>query len=192
VMRFGTGLIGLAVMGLAFPLVTAAADCPAALTEAKSKLATARTALTPQAPRTLAGYQGGSSEAPRAQDMQAPRGQDAQAPRGQDAQAPRSAPSAKIDDAQSPRGQDSQAPRSAPSAKIDDAQSPRGQDSQAPRTSTGGSDTSQPAGGVKSADPAEAKIATASKLISEAEQACQKGDMALSSQKANDALAALR
>jgi hypothetical protein len=157
-------------MGLAFPLVTAAADCPAALTEAKSKLATARTALTPQAPRTLAGYQGGSSEAPRAQDMQAPRGQDAQAPRGQDAQAP----------------------RSAPSAKIDDAQSPRGQDSQAPRTSTGGSDTSQPAGGVKSADPAEAKIATASKLISEAEQACQKGDMALSSQKANDALAALR
>ena len=177
-MRFGTGLIGLAVMGLAFPLVTAAADCPAALTEAKSKLATARTALTPQAPRTLAGYQGSSGEAPRGQDAQAPRGQDAQAPRGQDAQAP--------------RGQDAQAPRNAPSARIDDAQSPRGQDSQAPRTSTGSSDTSQPAGGVKSADPAEAKIATASKLISEAEQACQKGDMALSSQKANDALAALR
>ena len=134
-MKSRIAVIAAVFIGLTFPAVTFAQQCPAEVAEAKSKVAAAQAALKKaptvvQPPRTAAGYPGNT--------MEAPRGQDAQAPRGQDTQAPRTAV------------------------------------------------------GARTADPAQAKVATASKLVTDAEQACNKGDMALSSEKARDALAALK
>ena len=103
-------------------------------------------------------------------DTQAPRSlagarsQDIQAPRSQDVQAPRS------QDVQAPRSQNIQAPRS------QDVQAPRSQDVQAPR----------------SQDVQAPRISKARALIRDSEAACKKGDLTLSAQKAEDALAALK
>jgi hypothetical protein len=100
----------------------------------------------------------------KAQDIQAPRAQDVQAPRAQDTQAPRA------QDIQAPRAQDVQAPR---------AQAPKGSDTppdiQVPR----GPDD-------------KARLDNARKLISDSEAACKKGDMALSTSKAREAMGLLK
>src|SRR5215510_13333102 len=105
-MMWRVAIISMAVVGLSLPTTVLAQQCPPELEQAKSKISSIQTAeqsKDTQAPRSLAGYEGGSLDAPRGQDAQAPRGQDSQAPRGQDAQAPRSTPGAKVDDAQAPR-----------------------------------------------------------------------------------------
>jgi hypothetical protein len=78
-----------------------------------------------------------------------------------------------------------QAPRT-PQPSTTDVQSPRGQDMPASRTPQAGT------GDVQSPRAAQGKIATAQKLVNDAEQACKKGDMRLSSQKAKEAMAALK
>jgi len=163
--------MGIVVALLGVPALASAVDkCPAELAQAKSMLdkaaASAKTSTT--APRQLAGARTQDVQAPRtaAQDVQAPRtgSQDVQAPRtgAQDVQAPRTA----SQDVQSPRNasQDVQAPRTA----SQDVQAPRAQDEQA------------------------ARLSSARKLIGEAEAACKKGDMAISSSKAKEAIAQLK
>jgi len=88
--------------------------------------------------------------------------QEIQAPRGQEIQAPRG------QEIQAPRGQEIQAPRG------QEIQAPRGQEIQAPRAEVG------------------MKSQTAAGLIKESEEACQRGNMTLSAEKARAALEALR
>ena len=78
------------------------------------------------------------------------------------ARAKRAQASAKSQDVQAPRGQDVQAPRG------QDVQAPRGQEIQAP------------------------KVAKARTLVQQSDQACKKGDMTLSAQKAKEALDLLK
>jgi hypothetical protein len=153
------------------PLAGAADKCPAELSQAKAMLgkatATAKPAATP--PRQLAGAKAQDIQAPRAgQDIQAPRaGQDIQAPRaGQDIQAPRA-------------GQDIQAPRAG-----QDIQAPR---AQAPKASDAPQDIQPP----RAADD-KARLDKARKLISDSEAACKKGDMALSTSKAKEAMGLMK
>jgi hypothetical protein len=82
--------------------------------------------------------------------------------KGQEIQAPRSQAGAKPQDIQAPRSQDIQAPKS------QDIQAPRSQDTQAPR------------------------VNKATALVRQAAAACKKGDMALSAQKAQEALGLLK
>jgi hypothetical protein len=101
----------------------------------------------------------------KSQEIQAPRAH--AGTRAQDVQAPRSQ-----QDIQAPRSQDVQAPRSqqdiqAPRSQQD-IQAPRSQDIQAPR------------------------IDKARALIGRADAACKKGDMALATQNAKEALALLK
>ena len=197
-------VIGIAVASLSLPAAVFAQQCPPELKQAKAKLTSAQAALKKaakpddvQAPRAAAGFQGGSSEAPRTAAAAKP--DDVQAPRsaagfqGGSSEAPRTAAAAKPDDVQAPRaaagfqGGSSEAPRTAAAAKPDDVQAPRaaagfqGGSSEAPRT----------AAGARTTD-AQAKVTKASKLVAEAEQACKKGNMALSSEKSKAALAALK
>ena len=180
------------VIGLAFPEITAAQQCPAELAQATSKIAalqavTTQTAqatdvykprgmdLKPatEAPRALAGARQ-ELQAPRGQDIQAPRGQDVQAPRGQDVQAPRA------QDIQAPRGQDIQAPR------AQDIQAPRSQDIQAPRAQE--IQAPRAAEGSRVEGTAQTKLDRSRDLVEEAERACKAGDMTLSTEKAKAAL----
>ncbi len=165
------------------PLATAADKCPAELSQAKSMLGKATTAAKAP-PRQLAGA--------RAQDIQAPRtgSQDIQAPRSgsQDIQAPR----AGSQDIQAPRtgSQDIQAPR----AGSQDIQAPRtgSQDIQAPRAQAPkGKDTPDDIQEPRGADN-KARLDRARKLISDSEAACKKGDMALSTSTAKEAMALLK
>ena len=148
-------------------LATAADKCPAELSQAKAMLGKATTEASKTsatAPRQLAGARAQDIQAPRAQDIQAPRAQDIQAPRAQDIQAP--------------RAQDIQAPR------AQDIQAPRAQDIQAPRAQvTKGSDTGS---------DAKARLDKARKLISDSEAACKRGDMALSTSKAKEAMGLMK
>ena len=88
-----------------------------------------------------------SQAAARGQDVQAPRAQDVQTPRGQDIQAP--------------RGQDVQAPRTKDHPEPPTGPAPRGQDVQAPRNVAKGRATA---------------LATARRLVAEAETACTDAD----------------
>jgi hypothetical protein len=175
------------------PLASAADKCPAELSQAKTMLskataASSKTGATTQASRQLAGAKAQDIQAPRAQDVQAPRAQDTQAPRAQDIQAPRA------QDIQAPRAQDVQAPRAqdiqAPRAQ--DIQAPRAQDIQAPRAQAPkGSDT-PPDIQVPRGPDDKARLDNARKLISDSEAACKKGDMALSTSKAREAMGLLK
>ncbi len=82
--RMLVALVGLALLGFAFPAIGWGAEpCPVELTKAKAALKNAQLALKKgsqkakgqevQAPRAQAGF--------RSQDVQAPRSQDVQAPR---------------------------------------------------------------------------------------------------------------
>ena len=98
------------------------------------------------------------------------------------------------------RAQDIQAPRTgsqdvqAPRTGSQDIQAPRtgAQDIQAPRAQAAkGKDTPPDIQEPRGADN-KARLDKARKLISDAEAACKKGDMALSSSKATEAMAALK
>ena len=155
-----------------------AEPCPAELAEAKGALKSAEAALKKkgprresqeiQAPRAQAGArtQDIQSRAESGHPVAAQRGHSVAAqpghsvPRSQDIQSPRS------QDIQSPRSQDIQSPRS------QDIQSPRSQDIQSPR----------------SQDIQLPRIDQARALIRKADAACKKGDMALASKIAEEAL----
>ena len=120
-----------------------------------------------QAKATLTSAQASLKKAPqvaKGQEIQAPRSPQASA-RAQDIQAPRSQDiqSPRSQEIQSPRSQDIQSPRSQQEIPV-----PRGQEIQAPRV--------KQAGG----------------LVQESEAACKKGDMALSTRKAKEALGLLK
>ena len=128
-----------------------------------------------QAKAALKSAQASLTKAPqvaKGQEIQAPRSAKASA-RAQDIQAPRS------QDIQSPRGQDIQGPRS------QDVQSPRSQDIQAPRSQQ---DIPVP----RSQEIQAPRVKQASGLIQQSEAACKKGDMALSTSKAKEALGLLK
>ena len=113
------------------------------------------------------------------------------APSTTSATAPRQLAGAKMQDIQAPRAgsQDIQAPRTG----SQDIQAPRtGSDIQAPRAQAPkGSDTPPDIQEPRGAD-AKARLDKARKLISDSEAACKKGDMALSSGKAKEAMGLLR
>ena len=167
---FGIVLLGFMI----FPMVGWSAEpCPVELAEAKGALKSAEAAQKKgqtaksqeiQAPRAQAGARTQDIQSPRSQDIQSPRSQDIQSPRSQDIQSPRS------QDIQSPRSQDIQSPRS------QDIQSPRSQDIQSPR----------------SQDIQSPRIDQARALIRKADAACKKGDMALASKNAKEALTLLK
>lgn len=92
--------------------------------------------------------------------------------------APRQLAGAKSQDIQAPRAQDIQAPR------AQDIQAPR---AQAPKAGATPSDIQAP----RSAD-SKARLDQARKLISDSEAACKKGDIALSSSKAKEAIGLLK
>jgi hypothetical protein len=94
-----------------------------------------------------------------------------QVAKGQETQPPRSQAGARSQDIQSPRSQD--------------IQSPRGQDIQSPR---GQQDIPVPRGQEIQAP----RVNQASGLVQESEAACKKGDMALSTRKAQEALQLLK
>jgi hypothetical protein len=128
-----------------------------------------------QAKAALKSVQASLKKAPQVakdQEIQAPSSSQASA-RAQDIQAPRS------QDIQSPRGQDIQSPRS------QDIQSPRGQDIQSPRSQQ---EIPVPRGQEIQAP----RVKQASGLVQESEAACKKGDMALSTRKAREALGLLK
>ena len=93
----------------------------------------------------------------------------------QEVQAPRSQAGSKMQDTQAPRIQDVQAP------KVQDVQAPKMQDVQAPKMQ----DVQAPKG-VQTP-----RITKARTLIRQSEQACKKGDMTVSAEKAKEALALL-
>jgi hypothetical protein len=182
-------ILAVALAGLILPPTVWGADqCPPELTQAKAALSSAQAAQKSasktaksqevQAPRTLAGAKTQELQAPRAQELQAPRAQELQAPRAQELQAPRA------QELQAPRAQELQAPRAqelqAPRAQ--ELQAPRAQELQAPRTRAG----------ARSPDVQTERINKASALIREGDAACKKGDMALATQKAKEALAVLK
>lgn len=161
--QFVAATLGFGIIALGIPAVGQAADqCPPELTQAKAALKSAQASLK-KAPQVAKG-----------QDIQAPRSPQASA-RAQDVQAPRG------QDIQSPRGQDIQAPRS-----QQDIQAPRGQqDIQAPR---GQQEIPVPRGQEIQAP----RVNQAGALVQESEAACKKGDMALSTRKAKEALGLLK
>jgi hypothetical protein len=114
-----------------------------------------------------------SAQVAKEQDIQAPRSPKASARAPQDIQAPRS------QDIQSPRGQDIQSPR------TQDIQSTRGQDIQSPRSQQ---EIPVPRGQEIQAP----RVKQAGGLVQESEAACKKGDMALSTRKAKEALGLLK
>ena len=101
------------------------------------------------------------------------------------AQPPRQLAGAKTQDVQAPRAgtQDVQAPRAGtpPQANIQDVQAGRAGTQQAPRAST--QDVQA---------PRSENVAKARKLIADSEAACKKGDMALSTGKAKEAMGLLK
>jgi hypothetical protein len=102
------------------------------------------------------------------------------------AQAPRQLAGAKAQDIQAPRAQDVQAPRG------QDVQAPRAQDIQAPRAQTPKGTDTPPDIQVPRGPVDKARLDNARKLISESEAACKKGDMALSTSKAREAMGLLK
>ena len=96
-------------------------------------------------------------------------------------QAPRSLAGARSQDVQAPRSQDVQAPRS------QDVQAPRSQNIQAPR--------SQDVQAPRSQDvqaPRSAELKKAATLVKEADAACNAGNSAMATEKANAAMELLK
>jgi hypothetical protein len=99
--------------------------------------------------------------------------------KSQDIQSPRSQAGARSQDIQAPRSQDIQAPRS------QDIQAPRGQDIQAPRSQ-------QEPPVPRGQDIQAPRVKQAAALVQQSDAACKKGDMALSTKKAREALGLLK
>lgn len=94
------------------------------------------------------------------------------------ARAKRAQAGAKSQEVQAPRGQEVQAPRG------QEVQAPRGQEVQAPR----GQEVQAP----RAQEIQAPKVAKARALVQQSDQACTKGDMTLSAQKAKEALDLLK
>jgi uncharacterized protein YdaU (DUF1376 family) len=109
-----------------------------------------------------------------------------QTAKSQEIQAPRAQAGARTQDIQSPRSQDIQSPRS------QDIQSPRSQDIQSPRSQDIQSPRSQDAQSPRSQDIQAPRIDQARALIRKADAACKKGDMALATKNAKEALTQLK
>ena len=124
----------------------------------------------------------------RAQERSASLKKAPQVAKGQEIQAPRSPKaSARAQDIQAPRSQDIQSPRG------QDIQSPRGQDIQSPRGQDIQSPPSQQEIPVPRGQEIQApRVKQAGGLVQESEAACKKGDMALSTRKAKEALGLLK
>ena len=92
------------------------------------------------------------------------------------------------------KGQEIQAPRSAKaSARVQDIQAPRSQDIQSPRSQDIQSPRSQQEIPVPRGQEIQApRVKQAGGLVQESEAACKKGDMALSTRKAKEALGLLK
>jgi hypothetical protein len=177
-MKARIALVGVLVGSLAgVPAAIAQQACPAELTAAKAALQSASSA-----PRTAAGFEGGSSEAPRT----------AAGYQGGSGEAPRSAAGY--------QGGSGEAPRSAAGYQGGSGEAPRsaagyqGGSGEAPRSAAGyqggSGEAPRAMAGAQVADPV--RINQARALIAESEQACAKGDAATSMQKAKAALEALK
>jgi hypothetical protein len=138
-------------------------DCPPEVAQAQAALKSAQTAAKSKTtPKDPQEVQAPRSQAgARTQDVNAPRTQDVNAPRTQDVNAPRT--------------QDVNAPR------TQDVNAPRTQDVNAPRTRAG----------VREQDIDAPRLKKAEGLVSQAQAACKKGDMAGASAKARQALTVL-
>jgi hypothetical protein len=92
------------------------------------------------------------------------------------------------------KGQEIQAPRSSKaSARAQDIQAPRNQDIQSPRSQDIQSPRSQQEIPVPRGQEIQApRVKQAGGLVQESEAACKKGDMALSTRKAREALGLLK
>jgi hypothetical protein len=101
-----------------------------------------------------------------------------QTAKSQEIQAPRAQAGARTQDIQSPRSQEIQSPRS------QEIQSPRSQEIQSPR--------SQEIQSPRSQDTQAPRIDQARALIRKADAACKKGDMALATKNAKEALTLLK
>ena len=135
-MKARVAIVSVLVGSLAgVPVAIAQQACPAELTAAKTTLQSMSSA-----PRTAAGYQGGSGEAPRT--------------------------------AAGYQGGSGEAPRSAAGYQGGSGEAPRAM------------------AGAQAIDPA--RIDQARALVAESEQACARGDMAGSTQKAKAALESLQ
>ena len=173
-------LVGTLLAGGVFPsVVLAQKECPPEVAQAQAALKSAKVTAKSkavasgpqdvQAPRSQAGARTQDVNAPRTQDVNAPRTQDVNAPRTQDVNAPRT------QDVNAPRTQDVNAPR------TQDVNAPRTQDVNAPRKGT-----------VREQDIEAPRVKKAETLVSQAQAACKKGDMAGASAKAKQALAVLK
>jgi hypothetical protein len=186
--RILLALVGALLAGGVFPsVVLAQKECPPEVAQAQAALKSAKVTAKSkavasgpqdvQAPRSQAGARTQDVNAPRTQDVNAPRTQDVNAPRTQDVNAPRT------QDVNAPRTQDVNAPR------TQDVNAPRTQDVNAPRTQ----DVKAPRKDkVKEQDIEAPRVKKAETLVSQAQAACKKGDMAGASAKAKQALAVLK
>jgi len=95
------------------------------------------------------------------------------------------------------KGQDPQAPRVQAGARTQEVNAPRTQEVNAPRTQDVNAsrvqDKQAPSGGtVREQDIDAPRVKQAEALVSQAQAACKKGDMAAASAKAKQALAVLK
>ena len=206
-----TLLICALVAGGADPsYVLAQKGCPPEVAQAEAALKSVQAAVKgkplakgqdPQAPRVQAGARTQEVNAPRTQEVNAPRTQDVNAPRTQEVNAPRTqdvnAPrtqnvnAPRTQEVNAPRTQDVNAPRSqgVSAPRTHEVNAPRTQDVNAPRVQ----DKQAPSGGtVREQDIDAPRVKQAEALVSQAQAACKKGDMAAASAKAKQALAVLK
>jgi hypothetical protein len=157
-------VIGALLAGGIFPsVVLAQKECPPEVAQAQAALKSAKSTA-----KSKAGASG-------PQDVQAPRSQ--AAARTQDVNAPRTR------DLNAPRTQEVNAPR------TQDVNAPRTQEVNAPRTQ----EVQAPRGAkVREQDIDAPRVKKAEALVSQAQAACKKGDMAGASAKAKQALALLK
>jgi hypothetical protein len=174
--------------------VLAQKGCPPEVAQAEAALKSVQTTVkgkpvakgqAPQAPRVQAGARTQEVNAPRTQEVNAPRTQEVNAPRTQEVNAPRT------QEVNAPRTQDVNAPRSqgVSAPRTQEVNAPRTQDVNAPRVQ----DKQAPSGGtVREQDIDAPRVKQAEALVSQAQAACKKGDMAAASAKAKQALAVLK
>jgi hypothetical protein len=165
-------VVGALLAGGIFPsVVLAQKECPPEVAQAqaalKSTKSTAKSKAVASGPQDVQAPR--SQAAARTQDVNAPRTRDLNAPRTQEVNAPRT------QDVKAPRTQDVNAPR------TQEVNAPRTQEVQAPRGAK-----------VREQDIDAPRVKKAEALVSQAQAACKKGDMAGASAKAKQALALLK
>jgi hypothetical protein len=104
----------------------------------------------------------------------------------QDVQAPRAQAGARTQEVNAPRTQEVNAPR------TQEVNAPRSQGVQAPRTQEVNAPRTQDVTAPKKQGSDPSRVSKAETLVSQAQAACKKGDMAAASAKAKEALALLK